>query len=133
MADTRSRSRDRGRVDPEQRRRAQSKSPARRPAPRYMDTSNIGPDISGGISRMFREFGGAFKAKMSKKTDSGKASSVSMSDLPQLKSNLKKQKQQGVDTSVPDSSGPSSAASVSQASDNKKVHFNKFATVQMMG
>ena len=100
---------------------------------KYIDSVNIGPDISGGITRMFREFGGAFRAKMSKKNEpqSQKMSSRSMSDLPQLKSNLKKQKQQGLDTSVVDS-GPSSA-SVSQASDNKKVHFNKFATVQMMG
>merc|ERR1719384_3028498 len=95
----RSRSRDRSRVDMEQRRRAQSKSPTRRPAPRYMDSVNIAPDISG-ISRMFREFGGAVRAKMSsKKPDHHKMSSCSMSDLPEasqsaLKSNLKKHRNQ---------------------------------------
>merc|ERR1719309_1537905 len=89
----RSRSRDRLRVEPDHRRRAQSKSPARRPTGRYMEGVNLAPDISG-LSRMFREFGGAMKAKMSKKGDH-KISSSSMSDLPdaaQLKSNLKKQR-----------------------------------------
>ena len=125
----------------EQRRRAQSKSPARRPAPRYMDSVNIAPDISG-ISRMFREFGGAVRAKMSsKKPDHHKMSSCSMSDLPEasqsaLKSNLKKHRNQATgDVTDGTNPGPNTTniEKVMGATDNKKVHFNKFATVQMMG
>jgi len=126
----RSRSRDRLRVEPDHRRRAQSKSPARRPTGRYMEGVNLAPDISG-LSRMFREFGGAMKAKMSKKGDH-KMSSSSMSDLPdaaQLKSNLKKQKH--IHTDVNENS--TSIEKTAHSADNKKVHFNKFATVQMMG
>ena len=127
--DSRSRSRDRGRVDLEQRRRAQSKSPARRQASqKYMDSA---PDISG-LSRMFRDFSGAVRAKMAKKSEA-KLSASAMSDLPdpaQLKSNLKKQKNMGAD--VTDNSSNNDKVSNS-VTDNKKVHFNKFATVQMMG
>ena len=117
----RSRSRDRSRVDLEHRRRAQSKSPARRQQTAGVST----PDISG-ISRMFRDLSGAVRAKMSKKGEQ-KLCSTSLSDLPdaaQLKSNLKKQRNIGSDLTT------ESPASVP---DNKKVHFNKFATVQMMG
>ena len=127
--DSRSRSRDRSRVDLEQRRRAQSKSPARRQASqKYVDST---PDISG-LSRMFRDFSGAVRAKMAKKSDT-KLSASAMSDLPDpalLKSNLKKQKNIGAD--VTDNSSNNDKVSNS-AADNKKVHFNKFATVQMMG
>ena len=118
----RSRSRDRSRVDLEHRRRAQSKSPARRQQTAGVST----PDISG-LSRMFRDLSGAVRAKMSKKGEQ-KLCSTSLSDLPdaaQLKSNLKKQKNIGSDLSTTES--PASVP------DNKKVHFNKFATVQMMG
>ena len=96
-----------------------------------MEGVNLAPDISG-ISRMFREFGGAVRAKMSKKGDH-KMSSSSMSDLPdaaQLKSNLKKQRN-NIHTDVNENS--TSIDKASNNSDNKKVHFNKFATVQMMG
>ena len=88
-----------------------------------------GPDISG-ISRMFRDLSGAVsnvRAKMSKRGEQ-KLGSASLSDLPdaaQLKSNLKKQRNIGSELSTTES-----PASVT---DNKKVHFNKFATVQMMG
>ena len=117
----RSRSRDRSRVDLEHRRRAQSKSPARRQQTAGVST----PDISG-LSRMFRDLSGAVRAKMSKKGEQ-KLGSTSLSDLPdaaQLKSNLKKQRNIGSDLT---------AESPASVSDNKKVHFNKFATVQMMG
>ena len=114
----RSRSRDRSRVDLEHRRRAQSKSPARRQQTAGVST----PDISG-LSRMFRDLSGAVRAKMSKK---GEQKMCSTSDLPHaahLKSNLKKQRNIGSDLTT------ESPVSVP---DNKKVHFNKFATVQMM-
>jgi len=128
----RSRSRDRGRVEQDHRRRAQSKSPARRPAGRYMEGVNLAPDISG-ISRMFREFGGAVRAKMSKKGDH-KMSSSSMSDLPdaaQLKSNLKKQR--NIHTDVNENSTREIEKQSNNSDKKAKVHFNKFATVQMMG
>ena len=138
----RSRSRDRGRADMEQRRqRAQSKSPARQHArpgtgARYMDTVNLGPDMSG-LSRMFRELGGAVRAKMSKaKVAAPLADSPDCSPAhAQLKSNLKKQRPGAADPAAADSSPSvtSSAAQQSVTPDNKKVHFNKFATVQMMG
>ena len=63
---------------------------------------------------------------MSKKGEQ-KLGSTSLSELPdaaQLKSNLKKQRNIGSDLTT------ESPVSVP---DNKKVHFNKFATVQMMG
>jgi len=144
----RSRSRDRGAgrmvVGDNDRRRAQSKSPARRQqqdrGSKYMDGVNLAPDISG-LSRMFRDFGGAMKARMGRKGDQ-KAPSCSMSDLPdaaQLKSNLKKQSGPRNSPSTPDNRMTSStvgvqgATNANNSSDNKKVHFNKFATVQMMG
>ena len=119
----RSRSRDRSRVDLEHRRRAQSKSPARR----QQSSGVSGPDISG-LSRMFRDLSGAVRAKMSKRGEQ-KPGSASLSDLPdaaQLKSNLKKQRNIGSELSTTESPPVS-------VTDNKKVHFNKFATVQMMG
>merc|ERR1719189_2418052 len=94
----RSRSRDRSRVDLEHRRRAQSKSPARRQQTAGVST----PDISG-LSRMFRDLSGAVRAKMSKKGEQKLSSLNSLSsDLPdaaQLKSNLKKQRNIGNDLS----------------------------------
>lgn len=136
----RSRSRDRSRgIGENDRRRAQSKSPARRPhqdrGSRYMEAVNLAPDMSG-ISKMFRDFGGAMKAKMGKKLEQ-KAPSCSMSDLPDvahLKSNLKKNS--GAKNSPNPANarlGGASSNTVVNGSDNRKVHFNKFATVQMMG
>lgn len=137
----RSRSRDRGRgIGDNERRRAQSKSPARRPqqerGSKYLEAVNMAPDISG-LSKMFRGFGGAMKAKMGKKGDQ-KAPSCSMSDLPdaaQLKSNLKKQSGQKNSPNAADSRNICSSTPIVgvNSSDSKKVHFNKFATVQMMG
>ena len=118
---SRSRERGRGAGSDEHRRRAQSKSPARRaaaPNPRYMDSvPNIAPDMSN-LSRMFREFGAGVKAKMSRpKTPA--ASAGDTTDLPgPTKSNLKRREEE--------------KAKDTRDSDNKKVHFNKFATVQMM-
>ena len=123
----RGRSRDRGKlgIDPDQRRRAQSKSPARV----GLGNSSNGheKDISGGLTRKFREFGDAFRQKISRKTGnanislhSGSGQNGDTIDGQPAKSNLKKKDsdvpQQQIDTNI----------------DNKKVHFNKFATVQMM-
>lgn len=110
-ADPRGRSRDRSKmgIDPEQRRRAQSKSPARVPV--------VDKDISGGLTRKFREFGDAFRQKISR----GKSGNANITTLDTidggqlLKSNLKKTNEMN-----------------ENSADNKKVHFNKFATVQMM-
>lgn len=123
----RSRSRDRGRNGGEdQRRRAQSKSPARRankPSERYMDNvPNLAPDMSG-LSRMFRDFGAGVKAKMSRPKTPLTPFSTDMAEQPSpTKSNLKKREEEKV----------TNANSRETAADNKKVHFNKFATVQMM-
>ena len=114
----RSRSRDRSRVDLEHRRRAQSKSPARRQQTAGVST----PDISG-LSRMFRDLSGAVRAKMSKKGEQKMCSTSDLPDAAHLKSNLKKQKNIGSDLTT---------ESPTSVPDNKKVHFNKFATVQMM-
>jgi len=137
---SRSRDRTRGGGD-EQRRRAQSKSPARRaqqagnaPQSRYsMDNvPNLAPDMSG-LSRMFREFGAGMKAKMSRpKTPvtSNNSMSTDTTDQPgPTKSNLKKREQEekaGSPTTKGEAGGGGGGG------DNKKVHFNKFATVQMM-
>lgn len=117
--DQRSRSRDRGRLDPDQRRRAQSKSPARRPVPRYLEQTSE----DSRFGRMFREFGDAVRSKMGRKGEV----KVSSGGTPEvaLKSNLKKH----YPASPPDLSPQSNN---NNNSDNKKVHFNKFATVQMM-
>ena len=126
----RSRSRDRGRMDPDQRRRAQSKSPARRPASRYMDS--IPSPESTGLGRMFRGLGDAVRSRMGGRRGDTRLPSSSASDIPELalKSNLKKQRNLPPDiiSPVPRNQNHSSANS----NDNKKVHFNKFATVQMM-
>ena len=172
----RSRSRDRSRgggniVDPEHRRRAQSKSPARRP------TISSRMEEVAGIGRMFRDFGDAVRSRMGGGGGSRGGSNdvrinVMLSDQAMmadgsaaLKSNLKKQRgnhhpdsggagrRGGPAVSAMDTTdGPLSAASAMMAvtggdkggggnsngvggvgQDNKKVHFNKFATVQMMG
>ena len=114
--DQRSRSRDRGRMDPDQRRRAQSKSPARRPVPRYLEQTNE----DSRFGRMFREFGDAVRSRMGRKGEVR----VSSGGTPEvaLKSNLKKHYPAPPDLSPQNNNN----------SDNKKVHFNKFATVQMM-
>merc|ERR1719412_469592 len=141
----RSRSRDRSRGGgDEQRRRAQSKSPARRaaqqasnaPQSRYsMDNvPNLAPDMSG-LSRMFREFGAGMKAKMSRpKTPMMSNNSLSTDSTDQpgpTKSNLKKREQEEKAKSSPTTKGDTGGGNGGNG-DNKKVHFNKFATVQMM-
>ena len=115
----RGRSRDRGRImiDPEQRRRAQSKSPARLQVP---EPSNSSSSSSGGLTRKFREFGDAFRQRMSRKSvNISQASATDGDSSVGLKSNLK--------TKIDAESTQSQSTN-----DNKKVHFNKFATVQMM-
>ncbi len=138
----RGRSRDRGRMDPEHRRRAQSKSPAR-----SKQSSSNG---SNAVSDFFREF----KQKMTRKSNSANfADSVDGGPLSApppshpsgpLKSNLKKNlSSEGAATESGESDGATNEASASSvasaaassataANDNRKVHFNKFATVQMM-
>ena len=129
-----SRGRSRDRIDGDSRRRAQSKSPARRAAASSSSSSsgyldNVASDMSE-LSKKFREFGDIFRQRMSRKT--GNASSgvpvTSSYDVNgQLKSNLKKQPGNGNLNVVAEN-----LAGNSNSSDNKKVHFNKFATVQMM-
>merc|ERR1712223_2084453 len=116
---SRSRDRTRGGGD-EQRRRAQSKSPARRAhqqsghaaQSRYsMDNvPNLAPDMSG-LSRMFREFGAGMKAKMSRpKTPMASNTSMSTDTTDQpgpTKSNLKKREKGTEDKSSPTTKGDS--------------------------
>lgn len=114
----RSRDRSRGAIDPDQRRRAQSKSPARLPV---ADKS----DLSGGISRKFREFGDAVRQRISRKSGTANIT-VNQDDsgAQLLKSNLKKKNDE--------TSCGNGNSNLDTNNDNKKVHFNKFATVQMM-
>lgn len=123
-AQERSRSRDRGRMDPDMRRRAQSKSPARRPTSRYIDSH---PNEDSRFGRIFRDFGDAVRNRMARK---GEVRVSGGTDQPEiaLKSNLKKQK-----NIAPDIREVPHNRHNSGREDNKKVHFNKFATVQMMG
>jgi hypothetical protein len=133
------RGRSRDRVDGDPRRRAQSKSPARRPTPPtsggYLD--NVASDMSE-LSKKFRVFGDAVRQRMSRKSGSGAMTSGSAQsnlDNGQLKSNLKKQNGQSNGNNF--SNGSNGIETVtnnaaSNSNDNKKVHFNKFATVQMM-
>ena len=107
-------------VDPEQRRRAQSKSPAR--------AAQENP----GISKKFREFkewckGSKSHSQLPDVVDFGRVPS----SAGPLKSNLKKNLSSDL---APSSSAGNAADSgdVSDSNDNRKVHFNKFATVQMM-
>ncbi|CAB4062814.1 unnamed protein product [Lepeophtheirus salmonis] len=128
----RGRSRDRNSRDtlPEpSRRRAQSKSPAR--------------SEGNNISRRFREFGDAVKSRISRKSTQNPIPSSDPSTHHHLKSNLKKTSDLSSSPVSMDSSFSSSQGifgqggeefrghSISSSSD-KKVHFNKFATVQMM-
>merc|ERR1719266_2283978 len=89
MADNprgRSRDRSRGVMDPEQRRRAQSKSPARAPVP-------ADKDLSGGLTRKFREFGDAVRQRISRRSGTANITVNHNQDSPDgqlLKSNLKK-------------------------------------------
>lgn len=130
----RGRSRDRPRLDPEQRRRAQSKSPARAA---QQESSSQNP----GISRKFREFSDAVRQRMGG-GGGGKGKSHSHLDVVDfsrgpascsgpLKSNLKKNL-----SSEGDQLTRIESADLSDSNDNRKgrgkVHFNKFATVQMM-
>ena len=81
---------------------------------------------------MFRDLSGAVRAKISKKGEQKLSFNTDQlrPDAAQLKSNLKKQKNIGSDVTT---DSPSSVDKLSNNTDNKKVHFNKFATVQMMG
>eukprot|EP00096_Caligus_rogercresseyi_P014652 TRINITY_DN7168_c0_g1_i1.p1 TRINITY_DN7168_c0_g1~~TRINITY_DN7168_c0_g1_i1.p1 ORF type:complete len:552 (+),score=99.01 TRINITY_DN7168_c0_g1_i1:439-2094(+) len=101
-----------------ERRRAQSKSPAR---------------TEGNISRVWREFGDAVKNRMSRKSSTN---SVSFPDVAHLKSNLKKPPEasssSGEGTHQLYVSPSSLIMEENGGSSDKKVHFNKFATVQMM-
>jgi hypothetical protein len=168
----RSRSRDRsrggGNLDPEHRRRAQSKSPARRPISSRME------DVAG-IGRMFRDFGDAVRSRMggsrggvagqqqaprgvcdvrsSVLSDQATMAATDGSVAAGLKSNLKKQRNHhgsgsgggggatadqldgsamSIVTPSATGNGLSAAGDKNGGVDNKKVHFNKFATVQMM-
>ena len=145
----RGRSRDRARIDTDQRRRAQSKSPARKPSSGTTKYADMTSENISGISRRFREFSDAFKQKMSRKASTQMSPgqpqpqlhtphTVPMPDQTdgpqqQLKSNLKKfdhSQNPGLGSDSPKVS--SAQASHASSSDSKKVHFNKFATVQMM-
>lgn len=123
----RGRSRDRG-ASQEMRRRAQSKSPARA---RSQNANNLMASTSDvtGITKRFRDFGDAFKQKVMLRRSTGPpivSNDAPISSTPSngsaLKSNLK-------NISVNNSPGNNGNHC---AMDNKKVHFNKFATVQMM-
>ena len=120
MADNqrgRSRDRSRAQMDPEQRRRAQSKSPARIPV---TDKDNL----SGGLTRKFREFGDAVRQRMSRKSGTANITVNQDEGGQLLKSNLKKKNDE--------TSCGNGTSNLDTNNDNKKVHFNKFATVQMM-
>ena len=65
-----------------------------------------------------------------KPSDNKHSSSSDPPEAAQLKSNLKKQKNIGADATDNSTNNDKMSNSVA---DNKKVHFNKFATVQMMG
>lgn len=115
---SRDRSRAGGAIDPDQRRRAQSKSPARIPV---TDKS----DLSGGLSRKFREFGDAVRQRISRKSGTANITvNQDESGAQLLKSNLKKKNDE--------TSCGNGSSNLDTNNDNKKVHFNKFATVQMM-
>ena len=104
-------------MDPEQRRRAQSKSPARIPV---ADKDNL----SGGLTRKFREFGDAVRQRMSRKSGTANITVNQDEGGQLLKSNLKKKNDE--------TSCGNGTSNLDTNNDNKKVHFNKFATVQMM-
>ena len=134
MADNprgRSRDRSRGVMDPEQRRRAQSKSPASR-APVPADSK----DLSGGLTRKFREFGDAVRQRISRRSGAANITVNQDSvDGQLLKSNLKKKNNansSGGSGGDETSCGNGTSSNLDTNNDNKKVHFNKFATVQMM-
>ena len=128
----RGRSRDRpGRVDPEQRRRAQSKSPARAAAAAAQHQENPGiREANPGISKKFREFSDAVRQRMGKGKSHSQLDVVDFSRAPcssgPLKSNLKK----NLSSDLAPPGNP--VEPDSDSNDNRKVHFNKFATVQMM-
>merc|ERR1712223_1524597 len=164
----RGRSRDRskmGGIDPDQRRRAQSKSPAgmrvnqANHALQRDENSNKNHDLSGGLTRKFREFGDAFRQKISRHGKNSNnisavahvnnqvAAHVNQADTVDgvgqpAKSNLKKKGAGATggaggaadaanETSLA-GSGTNNLHHSDTNNDNKKVHFNKFATVQMM-
>ena len=149
MADNprgRSRDRSRGAMDPEQRRRAQSKSPARHAAaaqpggmPHHTADHHHHKDLSGGLTRKFREFGDAVRQRISRRSGTANITVNHNQDSPDgqlLKSNLKKKNNvnnsSGSGGDETSSGNGTSSSNLDTNNDNKKVHFNKFATVQMM-
>ena len=132
----RGRSRDRVRLDPEHRRRAQSKSPARQ------KSHDNNTDFSGGISRKFRELGDVFRQKMGRGSKAAPPFNIhdSVDGGHPLKSNLKKfggggesgEQQQPQQHQQHQQPQQQQQTQINGGNDNKKVHFNKFATVQMM-
>ena len=138
----RGRSRDRSsrsEISVEQRRRAQSKSPARQrqngasSSTRYLDLEEYSSSYSRTdlITKKFREFGDAVRLAMSG-GGRGKSVNIDCSTEPMvLKSNLKKQPSSDV-TTTGEVSNDTTDCSAAEIKEDKKVHFNKFATVQMM-
>merc|ERR1712204_129980 len=80
------RSKQGGGIDPDQRRRAQSKSPAGLRVNQanhallrdnqHENNHNKNHDLSGGLTRKFREFGDAFRQKISRGKNTANVSSV---------------------------------------------------------
>ena len=157
---SRGRSRDRskqgGGIDPDQRRRAQSKSPAGLRVNQanhallrdnqHENNHNKNHDLSGGLTRKFREFGDAFRQKISRGKNTANVSSVMAANNHNsnangadtvdgvgspAKSNLKK-KAENENNSALASANNLHHSSDQTNNDKKKVQFNKFATVQMM-
>ena len=132
------RGRSRDRTD-NARRRAQSKSPARAKLMQEQ-IENTNPhnssSSSAGISRKFREFGEALRFKVgSKKPQQQPTNFVASPSNGVLKSNLKKQTSNNAMNGSGNDDGSVTALNNSAEdsnNDNRKVHFNKFATVQMM-
>ena len=123
-------------MDPEQRRRAQSKSPARA-AKSGGGGGNAEPSQNPGISKRFREFSDAVRQRMgggggSKGKSQSQQDVVDSARAPAgpLKSNLKKNLSS--EGELRHSHHAEAAVNDSDSNDNRKVHFNKFATVQMM-
>merc|ERR1719367_1423994 len=87
-------------MDPEQQRRAQSKGPARHAAaaqpggiPHHTADHHHHKDLSGGLTRKFREFGDAVRQRISRRSGTANITVNHNQDSPDgqlLKSNLKK-------------------------------------------
>ena len=139
QTDRQHRGRSRDRTD-NARRRAQSKSPARAKLLQEQLENNSPPTSSAGISRKFKEFGEAlrFKVGSSKKSQQLQQPTnfVASPSNGVLKSNLKKQTSNntlvGGNGNDDGSMTALNSSTEDSNNDNRKVHFNKFATVQMM-